>query len=167
MTRRVRKDGECSKPEAESPPARTIDTQDLREEEFVRECCHCGTEIEFETDRCPICGTKLGTPDSGIVEFFEDEEFADSSDEVGVCARCGELVPQGEDECPGCGEKLRAGDDERIDPIIHTDKVVFLHLDVSTGELDYLKRLENRHGFGQATVKISTDEVQEKNRRAR
>lgn len=133
--------------------------KDLKDEEFVRECCHCGTEIEFETDRCPICGTRLGSPDSGIVEFFKGAEFAEDRQEALACPTCGEPSLTTEDVCSACGERLSGPDDEqaaRMDPIIHTDKVVFLHLDVSSGELEYLRRLENTHGFGQATVQIST-----------
>ncbi len=96
----------------------------LQIQESVRECCHCGTEIEFETDRCPICGTLLVSPDKGIVEFLEEDS--------------GPVDERG----------------SKMDPIIHSREVVFLHLDVSTGVVDYLKRLENGRGFGQATAQV-------------
>lgn len=141
--------------------------KDLGEVEFVLECCHCGTEIEFETVRCPICGTRLGSPESGIVEFIKDSDFEGIVDGP-VCPDCGESLLPDDDICSACGKKLhaaRGSEQAFMDPIIHTDKVVFLHLDVSTGEVDYLRRLENKQGFGQATVQISAFEKEGKNRR--
>jgi len=141
--------------------------KELRECEFVLECCHCGTEIEFETVRCPICGTRLGSPDSGIVEFIKDSDFEGIVDGP-VCPDCGESILPDEDICSACGKRLhttKGAEQAYMDPIIHTDKVVFLHLDVSTGEVDYLRRLENKQGFGQATVQISAFEKEGKSRR--
>ncbi len=113
----------CTPVRIESPLLADV-LKGLQEQVTVRECCHCGTEIEFETDRCPICGTVLVTPDKGIVEFLEDDS--------------GPVDERG----------------SKMDPIIHTRDVVFLHLDVSTGMVDYLKRLEKGRGFGQATAQI-------------
>lgn len=124
--------------------------------DFVLECSHCGTEVQFNTDRCPICGTKLEVSDTGIVGLFADMEFAKADSREGLdCPLCGEHVTLVEGKCPACGEKVEGADAaEKIDPVIHGENVVFLHLDVETGELNYLQRLAKRLGFEQMTVHL-------------
>jgi ribosomal protein L40E len=121
-------------------------------------CSHCDTEIEFQADRCPICGTKLDKNESGLVGLFTGMEFdTDESTEMD-CPFCGEHVVMVNGTCPSCNVAVRPADiggpAERIDPVIHTGNVVFLHLDVSTGEVNFLQKLAKKQGFEQTTVQL-------------
>gem|GEM_PF-953605 len=121
-------------------------------------CSNCDTEIEFEADRCPICGTKLDKAESGLVGLFKGMEFdTDESMEMD-CPFCGEHVVVTNGTCPKCSEAVRPADvgspAERVEPVIHMDNVVFLHLDVSTGQVNFLQRLAKNQGFEQMTVQL-------------
>jgi hypothetical protein len=131
---------------------------DDSEPDFMLECTHCGTAIQFDTDRCPICGTKLDPVDTGIVGLFSDMKFDDENSKDMDCPSCGEKVTLVNGKCPECGEIVRDWDAvevvEKVDPVIHTDNVVFLHLDVESGELNYLQKLAKKLGFEQLTVHL-------------
>jgi predicted amidophosphoribosyltransferase len=121
-------------------------------------CSNCDTEIEFEADRCPICGTKLDKAESGLVGLFTGMEFdSDESAEMD-CPFCGEHVVLVNGTCPACNEAVRPaaeGDPaETIDPIIHMENVVFLHLDVPTGQVNFMQKLARNQGFEQITVQL-------------
>jgi predicted amidophosphoribosyltransferase len=121
-------------------------------------CSNCDTEIEFEADRCPICGAKLDKNEGGLVGLFTDMEFdSDESTEMD-CPFCGDHVVLVNGICPACNETVRPADvgspAERVDPVIHMENVVFLHLDVSTGEVNFLQKLAKRQGFEQMTVQL-------------
>lgn len=130
---------------------------DDRDPDFMLECSHCGTAIQFNTDRCPICGTKLESSDTGIVGLFADMDFEwDESGEM-ECPSCGEHVRLVGGKCPACNE-IVAGDrgrnTDKLDPVIHNENVVFLHFDVESGELNFLQRLARKLGFEQLTVQL-------------
>jgi len=121
-------------------------------------CSSCDTEIEFEVDQCPICGAKLDKAEGGLVGLFTGMEFdSDESMEMD-CPFCGEHVVLANGTCPACNEAVRPADvgspEERIDPVIHMGNVVFLHLDVSTGEVNFLQKLARNQGFEQMTVQL-------------
>jgi predicted amidophosphoribosyltransferase len=121
-------------------------------------CSGCDTEIEFEADRCPICGTKLDKDEGGLVGLFAGMEFdSDGSMEMD-CPLCGEHVVLANGTCPACNEAVRPANvgspAERIDPVIHMGNVVFLHLDVSTGQVNFLQKLARNQGFEQMTVQL-------------
>lgn len=122
------------------------------------ECGHCGTEIEFDAERCPICGSKLENPRIGLAGLFAGMEFDDIGSEEMDCPVCGERVTVLDGKCPACQETIKPNGTEdsceKIDPVIHTENVVFLHLDVSTGEVNFLQRLARNQGFEQATVQL-------------
>jgi len=121
-------------------------------------CSGCDTEIEFETDRCPMCGTKLDKDEGGLVGLFTGMEF-DSDESMDMdCPFCGEHVVLANGTCPACNEAVRPVDvgspEERIDPVIHMGNVVFLHLDVSTGQVNFLQKLAKKQGFEQMSVQL-------------
>jgi len=121
-------------------------------------CSGCETEIEFEADRCPVCGTKLDKAEGGLVGLFTGMEFdSDESMEMD-CPFCGEHVVIANGTCPACNEAVRPANvgspAERIDPVIHMGNIVFLHLDVSTGEVNFLQKLARNQGFEQKTVQL-------------
>lgn len=121
-------------------------------------CSNCDTEIEFDVDRCPICGTKLTKMENGLVGLVDGIEFDNDDSPEMECPFCGEHVVLADGICPSCKETVQpagnGGQSEKVDPVIHMDNVVFLHLDVSTGEVNYLQRLARNRGFEQVTVKL-------------
>jgi uncharacterized protein with PIN domain len=131
---------------------------DGRDSDFMLECSHCGTEIEYDTDRCPICGTALGLSDTGLVSLFTDMKFDEVKEDEMDCPLCGEHVTLTKGKCPACSEIVQGGDPRdpsaKVDPVIHNDNVVFMHLDVVTGELNYLQRMAKKLGFEQLTVQL-------------
>jgi rubrerythrin len=129
---------------------------DNSDPDFMLECSHCGTAVQFTIDRCPICGTKLDVTDTGIVSLFANMEFGENDLEEELdCPFCGEHVSLVEGTCPACHGKVEGADTAgKIEPVVHGENVVFLHLDVETGELNYLQRLAKRLGFEQMTVHL-------------
>jgi rubrerythrin len=124
--------------------------------DFMLECSHCGTAVQFSIDKCPICGTKLDVKDAGIVGLFADMEFGENDLEEELdCPFCGDHVTLVHGACPSCKENVQGADAaEKIEPVIHGDNVVFMHLEVETGELNYLQKLAKRLGFEQMTVHL-------------
>lgn len=123
---------------------------------FVSECSHCGTVVEVDTQRCPMCGTPLDMDDPGLVGVFKDMEFDPGTLEDSDCPYCGERVNLDSGVCPACGEKLESRDgadpSRKVLPVLVADNVVFLHLDIETGEIDILQRNAARHRFDQASM---------------
>jgi len=134
--------------------------KDSRDPDFMVECSYCGTVIEFETNRCPICGKKFDITDTGLVGLFSDMEFDKDCEGEIDCPLCGERVVPDDGKCPACGEMVHAanaGDpSEKVEPVIHSENVVFMHFDVETGELNYLQRLAKKLGFEQLTVQLES-----------
>ena len=123
------------------------------------ECSHCGTEIEFITRICPMCGASLTRQRSGIVSLLADSTFdEDSADELD-CPLCGDRVLLIDGTCPSCGEAVSSAGSEKVDPIIHMDDVVYLHLDVPLGELSYLQGLGKRQRFEQMSFRIDVTDA--------
>lgn len=124
--------------------------------DFMLECSHCGTAVQFCIDKCPICGTKLDVTDTGIVSLFANMDFGENDLEEELdCPFCGEHVSLVRGACPACNQIVEGADvAEKIEPVIHGDNVVFMHLDVESGELNYLQRLAKRLGFEQMTVHL-------------
>lgn len=129
---------------------------DNSDPDFMLECSHCGTAVQFTIDKCPICRTKLDVKDTGIVGLVADMEFGENDLEEELdCPVCGEHVSLVQGACPACHEKVEGADSaKKVEPVVHGDNVVFMHLDVETGELNYLQRLAKRLGFEQMTVHL-------------
>jgi RNA polymerase subunit RPABC4/transcription elongation factor Spt4 len=147
----------CMHFNAESGTINCLKT-DLKAPDFEFECSHCGTLIGFDTDTCPICGTKFELADTGIVSLFADMEFdKDCTGEI-ACPLCGEKGVPDQGKCPACKEIIHGDDpkdpDIKVAPVIHNQNVVFMHLDVESGEVNYLQRLARTLGFEQLTVKL-------------
>ena len=131
---------------------------DTRRPDFEVECSKCGTLIGFDTDRCPICGTKFEVVDTGIVGLFAHMEFDNDCAGEMDCPLCGERIVPVNGMCPSCKEMVHEDDpqdpDINVEPVIRNENVVFMHLDVESGEVNYLQRLARRLGFEQLTVKL-------------
>ncbi|MBE0519033.1 MAG: hypothetical protein IH630_07425 [Thermoplasmata archaeon] len=125
--------------------------------DFVFECTHCGTVVELNTDRCPICGTRLELGDTGLVGIFTDMEF--DSNPLGEvdCPFCGQHGPLDSGKCSVCGQMVEnpeGTDAGKIMPVLKVDNVVFLHLDIETGDVNYLQRAANKPGFEHSSVHL-------------
>jgi len=128
--------------------------------DFATECANCGTLIEFFTDRCPICGKKFEVAHTGLVSLFSDMNFdTDRAAEID-CPVCGEKIRPSRGKCPECREPIgfASPDDPgvKVDPIVHDDNVVFVHLDVESGEVNCLQRVENSSGLERLLVHLET-----------
>ena len=121
-------------------------------------CSECGTALEFAIDKCPLCGSDMENPDAGLVGLVSEMTFdGDASEEID-CPQCGARVRLAKGKCPECKESIMRSDpngkSRRLDPVIHGDNVVFLHLDVEAGELSYLQRAIKKEGFEKQTIRL-------------
>lgn len=132
--------------------------EDSGDPDFVFECTHCGTLVELNTDRCPICGTQLELGDTGLVGMFTDMEFDPSTLEDSDCPFCGEHVNLDAGKCPACSSEFSPPDGRdpacKVRPILRVENVVFMHLDIETGEVNFLQRNVAKHGYEQASVQL-------------
>jgi len=122
------------------------------------ECMECGAVVPEESDRCPVCGSQLDEGDTGIVRFFEGMDFDCGSLLEADCPYCGEHVSLMSGKCTSCGKEVLTEDpgdpDKKVTPVVRGDNVVFLHLDVETGELNYLQKM---HKMGMQSVTLLID----------
>ncbi len=130
---------------------------DKGDPDFVFECTHCGTVIELNTDRCPICGTRMELGDTGLVGIFTDMVFDNNPLDEVDCPFCGQHGPLDSGKCCACGQMVENPDGEdagKITPVLKVDNVVFLHFDVVTGDVNYLQRAANKPGFEHSSVHL-------------
>lgn len=135
---------------------------DTQEPDEGRECFKCGTTIEFDAVRCPICGVKFDEGDWGLVSLLGDQCFDWlASDEID-CPVCGERVSCSDGVCPGCGASIVAAPREegtaRLSPVVKGENVVFLHLDVESGEVEYLRKSGKSRGFQHMAVYLPRED---------
>jgi endogenous inhibitor of DNA gyrase (YacG/DUF329 family) len=111
----------------------------------VFECLNCKTVLEFEAERCPFCNESLKKIEEGIVEIVngvivgEDLDMEMSRDVF--CPICGDLLALDGGQCIVCETKLVSPSGEGLShlcPVVPSDNLVFLHLDVENGDLNYL-----------------------------
>jgi RNA polymerase subunit RPABC4/transcription elongation factor Spt4 len=117
------------------------------------ECRRCGTVIQFVTGKCPICGSELGAGFSGLAELLAGSTFEDERCMEEACPACGEQVRLETDICPACNEAVRNGEN-RVLPVEVGDNVVFIHLDVGTGEICCLRRMHEETGLEQVCLRL-------------
>lgn len=126
---------------------------------FVSECSHCGTVVELMTATCPMCGTPLEHLSVGLVDIFADMEFDPEPFLDADCPYCGEHVTLTSGNCPSCGEAVDVRDERdptlKVRPVLRTKDVVFLHLDIETGEINVLKRNGVGHGYDQVFLHLN------------
>lgn len=157
------RDAECAQAMAGLPediaPDTTLPGVDLFGQELVRECPHCGTGVQLDVDRCPICGSRLGTPDGGLVGLFDGMEFEDEDRDID-CPLCGEHVVLVDGTCPACnervaGEKREAG--HEVEPVVHGPNILLMRLDVESGEVSYLQRAKG--ALDKVTVHVAEEDA--------
>jgi hypothetical protein len=124
----------------------------------VCECHKCGTAMQFEAEKCPVCGTRFDEGDTGIVALLGKEGLHWPGPSEMDCPQCGEHVKLVRGMCPECEASIvpsgKAGADERLDRLVSAENVVFVHLDVESGEIEYLQRMSGNRGFGHKAVHI-------------
>lgn len=153
--------------DAGSPPCVLFDAdegvidfleKDSKAFEVALICSECGTALEFAADACPLCGASMDTPDAGLVGLVSEMTFDGDASEDMVCPQCGEQVRLVKGKCPECKALIvrsdQNGRSQRLDPIVRGENVVFLHLDVMTGELSYLQRAVKKEGFEKMTLRL-------------
>jgi len=117
---------------------------DSGESDFVLECSHCGTLVALDVGNCPMCGTGLGISDVGILSLLKDTVFDTEAISELECPHCGEHVTLQDGTCPSCESLIiDAGAsvaENKTIPIIRNENVVFVHVDLETGDLNYIQR---------------------------
>jgi RNA polymerase subunit RPABC4/transcription elongation factor Spt4/DNA-binding transcriptional ArsR family regulator len=106
------------------------------------ECTRCGTILEIELDRCPLCG---GTPKrmvAGIAKIItglipDAGDISDSGDNIPR-----EQLAEGEEylQFEDFHGHDSIDDSKPILPVLPSEKGFFVHLNVESGEIDYLTR---------------------------
>jgi rubrerythrin len=122
----------------------------LRKEEdgpdFGLECGSCGAIIQFGADRCPACGAYL--EDEGLLSMLHGLKFDLENDSQMACPSCGERVTLASGQCPKCHEIIRIRDprspEAGILPLVNAKNVIFVHLDVRTGEFTFVQKFVKR-----------------------
>jgi len=129
----------------ELPPGITLEAS----EQVLLTCGRCGAMIEFKVDKCPLCGAELVAGDSGILGLVEDLRFDDDQPNEVDCPFCGERVAMVDGRCPACSEEFdEASSPEKfrkVSPVVQEHDIVYLHLDVESGDLDYVHKTDAGH----------------------
>lgn len=122
------------------------------------ECPRCGTVIEFDADTCPICGTELECARKDFIRMLSEMDIDSGCNGEINCPLCGERTLPRDGKCQECGEKVHCDNPKdvssKVKPLIRKDDVIFVHLDVSAGEVNYLQRLERGQGYGQVSLAL-------------
>lgn len=133
----------------------------IRDPDISFECARCGTLVEFSTDRCPMCGSRPGLEDSGLMAIFDGMVFNPAPIRDADCPFCGERVSLDSGRCPKCSKDLGKCDERdpmwKVNPVLRLNNVVFLHLDIETGEISILQRNPAGRGYDHAFMRL--DEV--------
>lgn len=122
------------------------------------ECPWCGVLVELSTDSCPMCGHKMNRPDSGLIGILQDADFDCEPLDEADCPMCGEHVKLESGRCHGCGTVYDSRDDAEADrkvlPVLRVNGVMFLRLDVESGEISFLRRNGAGCGYGHAVIDL-------------
>lgn len=132
--------------------------EDSAEAEFVLECPHCSAVVQIDVDRCPICSTALESSDIGILSLLRGTDF-DSSDMTELeCPQCGEHVNLVDGACPECGSLILdpegSGDEKKLIPIVGSDNIVFVHMDLEKGDLNYVQKHLSKSSLDHISIQL-------------
>lgn len=126
--------------------------------DFVLECSQCGTLVQLDITHCPMCNTKLEVSDVGIFSLLKDTEFDSEAVSELACPHCGEHVTLEEGVCPACQsvivDGMASADQNKMIPIISTENVVFVHVDLETGGLNYIQRHMKRLAIEHTSIQL-------------
>ena len=118
--------------------------QDDEESEFMLECPQCSAVVQLDEERCPVCGTTLEPSDVGILSLLRGLDFNSEDLSELECPQCGEHVTLENGVCPVCEAMIcdpeGSGDDKKLVPVIGNDNVVFIHMDLEKGDLNFIQK---------------------------
>jgi rubrerythrin len=118
--------------------------EDDSDSEFVLECPHCSAAVQLDVEKCPICGTALESGDVGILSLLRGTDFDSCEMSELECPQCGEHVRLVKGTCPVCDSLIvdpeGSGDEKKLVPIVGTDNIVFVHIDLEKGDLNYVQK---------------------------
>lgn len=128
------------------------------ESDFVLECSNCGTLIQLDINRCPLCGNPLDVSDAGVLSLIRGSDFDDECISELECPQCGERVTLGDGRCPACDSTIvdlvPGSPGSKVIPLINTENVVFIHIDLETGDLNYLQRHLNKVAIEHMSIQL-------------
>ena len=131
---------------------------DSGESDFVLECSQCGTLVALDITHCPMCGAELGVSDIGILSLLKDTEFDTEAISELECPLCGEHVVLQEGTCPQCQavivDSVATVEQNKMIPLINTENVVFVHVDLETGDLNYIQRHLRRLALEHTSIQL-------------
>lgn len=146
-----------------SPESGTISYIENKENEpgIELECGNCGTIVEFEAERCPICGERFQKVDTGLVGLFCDMDLDDKDRTSEIdCPFCGEHILPKEGVCTKCHEHVQVSGPKdvanKVIPLIKELNVVFLHLDIESGEIEYMRKLARSRSLEHTTIQLES-----------
>lgn len=84
-----------------------------------------------------------GANDEGLVGLLTGLKMDPDNDSFLRCPSCGEDIEIERGQCPKCRELIRAKDpyavEARVLPVIDAKGVVYVHLDVQSGDLSFIQ----------------------------
>ena len=126
--------------------------------DFLLECSNCGTLIQLDIDRCPLCGNPLEVSDVGLLSLIQDSDFDEECLSELECPHCGEHVTLGDGRCPACNSIIvdltPENPGRKVIPLIDSENVVFIHIDLETGNLNYLQKYINSVTIEHTSIKL-------------
>ena len=128
------------------------------ESDFVLECSNCGTLIQLDIGRCPLCGNPLEVSDAGLLNLIRGSDFDEECVSELECPQCGEHVTLGDGCCPSCDSTIvdlaKGSSGRKVIPLINTENVVFIHIDLETGDLNYLQKHLNKMAIEHMSIQL-------------
>lgn len=133
---------------------------DEGESDFGLECQSCGTVTQLGVDRCPICGHDFEEEDTGLMHLLEGLKFDLDYDKELDCPSCGEHVVVENARCPSCGEpisfRFARSQDAAVQPVLKERDVLFVHLDVISGDLHFAKKVRFKKTSAVQSMRLDT-----------
>lgn len=128
------------------------------ESDFVLECINCNTLIQLDIDRCPLCGHPLEVSDVGLLNLIQGSDFDEGCPSELECPHCGEHVTLRDGCCPACESVIvdlsPGSPGKKVVPLIKAENVVFIHIDLETGDLNFLQKHLNRVAIEHASIQL-------------
>ena len=132
--------------------------EDSAEAEFVLECPHCSAVVQLDVERCPICSTELESSDIGILSLLRGTDFDSTEMSELECPQCGEHVSLSDGACPECGSQIvdpeGSGDEKKLIPIVGSDNIVFVHMDLEKGDLNYVQKHLSKASLDHISIQL-------------
>ncbi|MDH4123220.1 MAG: hypothetical protein OEV21_03950 [Thermoplasmata archaeon] len=120
---------------------------------YLFECQNCTLTLDIPFDNCPLCGgemTRVIQVQKTIKSDVDADKAAKARKPRTVCPVCGSYSRTGKGCCVSCGTIFKqSSKDNKVQPIMPTKRLVFMHLDVESGKIEYIEKNSNRNKFGE------------------